>query len=451
LILDPWQQLVVRVALAEDDRGMYAARELGFLVARQNGKGGALEAIALHGMFLVGDPLTLWTAHQTKTAFEGFLRLRSWIDGSDDLRKRVHRVNAAHGDEGFTLRSGARLRFLARSKSSGRGFSPQRIIFDEAQELSKLAVEAMLPSMRAQPNRQAIYTGTVPGPEINNPEHWMRLRDRGRSSAADGTAGDGRLAWLEWSPVGSDDPDLAAAIDIRDRQAWADSNPSLGVDRPTALSLESLEADIEGLSPDSAARECLSVWPSLPKLDMDAAFGRGKWQACRVDVPEEPPTPTAIGLGVTPDRGFGSMGVAGVLDGRVHLGSVDRRPGASWLVEDAKLAQAKYNCPVVLDGSGPAESLVEELEASGVVVTVLSSADYMGACAHLFDSVGAVAVSHSDYDDLNAAVGAAEQQKVGDRWKWARRAGDVSMLEAVTCAAHAARTVREYDVLDSIY
>jgi hypothetical protein len=30
----------------------------------------------------------------------------------------------------------------------------------------------MLPSMRAQRNKQAIYTGTVPGPEINNPEHW---------------------------------------------------------------------------------------------------------------------------------------------------------------------------------------------------------------------------------------------------------------------------------------
>jgi phage terminase large subunit-like protein len=206
LRLDPWQKTIVRVILAEDRRGLYAAREVGYLVSRQNGKGAALEAVALHGMFLVGDPLTLWTAHQFKTSSEAFLRMKGWIDGSDDLRRHVRRVVSAHGEEGFELHNGVRLRFLARSKSSGRGFSPQRIIFDEAQELAKVAAEAMLPSMRAQRNRQAIYTGTVPGPEINNPEHWRRVRDRGRAG------GEGRLAWLEWTPKGSDDP--AAKIDL---------------------------------------------------------------------------------------------------------------------------------------------------------------------------------------------------------------------------------------------
>jgi phage terminase large subunit-like protein len=451
LILDPWQQLVVRVALAEDERGLYAARELGFLVARQNGKGGVLEAIALHGMFLVGDPLTLWTAHQTKTAFEGFLRLRSWIDGSDDLRKRVHRVNAAHGDEGFTLKSGARLRFLARSKSSGRGFSPQRILFDEAQELSKLAVEAMLPSMRAQANRQAIYTGTVPGPEINNPEHWMRLRDRGRESAKNGTAADGRTAWLEWTPVGSDDPDVADSIDLLDPVNQAAANPSLGVDRGTALSLESLEADIEGLSDDSARRECFSIWPSMPELDMDAAFGKGAWQACEVEAPAEPPVPAAIGLGVTPNRDWGSIAAAGDLDGRTHLGAVDRRAGAAWMVDEALRIQKAHDCAVVLAAGSPAESLKQALEDAGVDLTVLSTAAYMGACASVYDDVNDKTVSHSNYDELNAAVGSAEQQAVGDRFRWARRAGDVAMLEAATCAAEGARTAATYDVLDSIF
>jgi phage terminase large subunit-like protein len=101
----------------------------------------------------------------------------------------VKRINNSHGEEGIELHGGQRLRFLARSKSSGRGFSPQRIIFDEAQELPKVATEAMLPSMRAQRNRQAIYTGTVPGPEINNPDHWTRLRDRGRAGRPSGVDG----------------------------------------------------------------------------------------------------------------------------------------------------------------------------------------------------------------------------------------------------------------------
>lgn len=430
LYLDPWQELVVRVALAERADGKYAAREVGFLVARQNGKGGALEAIALHGMFLVGDPLTLWTAHQTKTAFEAFLRLRGWIEGSPDLSRLVSRVNAAHGDEGFTLKSGARLRFLARSKSSGRGFSPQRIIFDEAQELSKLAIEAMLPSMRAQPNRQAIYTGTVPGPEINNPEHWTRLRDRGRT----GGEAAGRLAWLEWTPDGSDDPATAAALDLSSRKAWRAANPSLGADRPTALALESLEGDYEALDRDSFARECLSVWPTLGAAG-PAVFGPGKWESCAVS--PQAPTPAAIGVAVSIDRAWASIGAASS-DSVPHLGSVKRERGVDWLPAEVKRLQAEYDLDVVVADRGPAATLIPTLEAAGVAVTVAKSDDYASACADLFDAVQAGAVTHGSYTDLDAAVSDATTKPLGDRWAWARKAGDVSMLEAVTLAHWAA-------------
>lgn len=426
LVLDPWQQHVVNVALAEREDGRYAAREVAFLVARQNGKGGVLEAIALHGMFLVGDPLTLWTAHQTKTAFEAFLRVRSWIDGSDDLRRLVSRVNAAHGDEGITLKSGARLRFLARSKSSGRGFSPQRIIFDEAQELSKLAIEAMLPSMRAQANRQAIYTGTVPGPEINNPEHWTRLRDRGRAGNA------GRLAWLEWTPNGSESPEGAAELDLHSRKAWRASNPSLGVDRPTALALDALEGDYESLDADSFARECLSIWPTITGAGPEV-FGPGKWLACASDVP--PGKPAAVGIAVSMDRAWASIGAASS-DAVPHLGSLEngRRRGTEWVAAEAKRLQDEHGVAVVIDKGGPASSLVSELEELGVTVTLASLDEYVGACASLYDAVQIGGVTHGSYTDLDAAVDRATTRTVGERWAWGRKSGEVSMLEAVTLA-----------------
>jgi hypothetical protein len=436
LILDPWQRHIVKVALAEREDGRYSASEVGYLVARQNGKGAALEAIVLHGMFLVGDPLTLWTAHQFKTSSEAFLRVRGWIDGSDELRPLVKRVNAAHGEEGFELRSGPRLRFLARSKSSGRGFSPQRIIFDEAQELAKVAAEAMLPSMRAQWNRQAIYTGTVPGPEINNPEHFTRLRDRGR-------AGGGRLAWMEWTPEGSDDPESARVLDLSDRKHWASANPGLGF--RDGLDLESLAADRDGLSEDSFARECLSIWPSEPELDMDAAFGPGKWQACGSVV--VPGAPLAIGVAVSVDRAWTSIGVASAAGGVTHLGSYEdaaglqsRRPGTAWVVAEAKRLQEAHGCAVVVDSKGPAETLIDKLREAGVSVTATTTDEYVGACADLFDAVAGELVAHSNDVLLNEAVGRAETRKVGDRWAWARRAGDVSMLEAVTLALFGAGT-----------
>lgn len=442
LFLDPWQQLAVRVILAERADGLYAARTAGFLVARQNGKGGVLEAVALHGMFLVRDRLTLWTAHQTKTSFEGFLRLKAWIDGSDDLRRRVDRVNNSHGEEGFILKREAwepdapRLRFLARSKASGRGFSPQRIIFDEAQELSKLAVEAMLPSMRAQPNRQAIFTGTVPGPEINNPEYWTTLRDRGRKGTED------RMAWLEWTPTGSDTPDGAGRLDLSSRKAWVEANPSLGADRETALGVDALEGDYADLDVDSFARECLSVWPTIPP-EGDGVFGP-KWTDLITEPTGEPPA--AIGVAITQDRMWASIGAAS--SGPVpHLGSVDRRQGTAWLVDEVKRIAAKYGIPVVIDSKGPASTLIDDLD--GVRVVTTTTEDYVKACADLFDAVQAGGVTHGNYDALNAAVRSATTRPVLDRWAWGRKSGDVSMLEAVTLALWGA-TRSNYDLMDSV-
>jgi hypothetical protein len=435
LRLDPWQKTIVRVILAEDRRGLYAAREVGYLVSRQNGKGAALEAVALHGMFLVGDPLTLWTAHQFKTSSEAFLRMKGWIDGSDDLRRHVRRVVSAHGEEGFELHNGVRLRFLARSKSSGRGFSPQRIIFDEAQELAKVAAEAMLPSMRAQRNRQAIYTGTVPGPEINNPEHWRRVRDRGRAG------GEGRLAWLEWTPKGSDDP--AAKIDLDSERVWASGNPGIGY--RDGLDFDSLSADREALDDDSFGRECLSIWPTMPDVDMDAAFGQGRWQDCATD--SAAPRPQAIGIAVSIDRAWASIGAAG--GDRPHLGSVTRRPGTGWVVAEADRIQREHGCEVVVDGHGPAADLIGDLELAGVRHTVTTTAQYLDACAKVYDSVQEKNVEHGDYDDLNAAVGCAQKRYVGERWAWARKTGDVSMLEAVTLALWGLEA--DYDLLNSFH
>lgn len=444
LHLDPWQQLIVRVALAEDDRGLYAAREVAYLVARQNGKGAALEAIALHGLFLVGDPLTLWTAHETKTSGEAFIRMKGWVDGSDDLRRHVKRINNSHGEEGIELTSGFRLRFLARSKSSGRGFSPQRIIFDEAQELPKVATEAMLPSMRAQRNRQAIYTGTVPGPDINNPDHWTRLRDRGR-------VGSGRLAWLEWTPRGSTEPDTATSIDLDDEGVWAAANPGAGF--RDGLDLDTLAADREALDDDSFGRECLSIWPQIPELDMDSTFGKGKWATCATTI-DFPEAPLAIGVAVSVDRLWASISAAALieppepedddedvdLEPSVFVAASDRRAETDWLVAEVKRIQDKFDCAVVIDEKGPASDLLEDFDKADVAVETVNINEYADACSKFFDKVRAGRILHPSSPELNAAVAGSEWRYVNDRRVWGRRASvsDVSMLEAATLAAYGA-------------
>jgi hypothetical protein len=116
------------------------------------------------------------------------------------------------------------------------------------------------------------------------------------------------------------------------------------------------------------------------------------------------------------------------------LRAVKRERGTSWVAAEAYRLQVAYDCPVVIDARGPAAPLIRDLEQAGVVVTSTNTDEYVAACAKLFDAVADSGVSHGDYPELNEAVSAASKRSVGDRWAWARRNGDISMLEAVTLA-----------------
>jgi hypothetical protein len=98
-------------------------------------QGRILEARELAGLFLFGEQLILHSAHEFKTAQEAFRRVLGLIQNTPDLDKLVSRVRTSHGEEGVELRNGARLRFVARSTGSGRGFSGDVVILDEAYNL----------------------------------------------------------------------------------------------------------------------------------------------------------------------------------------------------------------------------------------------------------------------------------------------------------------------------
>jgi hypothetical protein len=171
-VLDPFQALLVCITLATL-AGKLAASEVGGLIARQNGKGGWLEAVAIHSLFepyLYGQldgrkNTTLWTAHELKTSDEAWTRVKALIEANPDLAAEVVTWNGGlTGSHIIELRDGSRLIFLARSKSSGRGFSPRRIIFDEAQELSALAFRAMMYATSAQGSRRQLRMTRRSGP-----------------------------------------------------------------------------------------------------------------------------------------------------------------------------------------------------------------------------------------------------------------------------------------------
>lgn len=154
LKLDPWQQFVMHHSLGERDDGKWAAFEVGIIVSRQNGKYSIFEARELGGLFVLGEKLLLHSTHEFKTTLEHFRRVLFWLENVDWLRRRVKRIRTSHGEESVELLTGQRLRFVARTTGSGRGFSGDLVILNEAFNLPDTAVDALMPTLSARPNPQ---------------------------------------------------------------------------------------------------------------------------------------------------------------------------------------------------------------------------------------------------------------------------------------------------------
>ena len=99
LVLDPWQQYVLRRGMrVEDDSDMWAASRVGLSVPRQNGKSALLVARELAALLLVPEEqLIIHSAHLVGTALEGFRNIKGLFENFDDLGRRVKRIREANG------------------------------------------------------------------------------------------------------------------------------------------------------------------------------------------------------------------------------------------------------------------------------------------------------------------------------------------------------------------
>ncbi len=130
----PWQAAATTDIMACRSDGKWAAKEVGLLVARQNGKSAVVENVELGWMVFEPGVQILHTAHEMPAALESMRKLIALFDGHRDLRKLIapRGIRKRGGEEGITLRNGSRILFRSRTDSAGRSFSGERIVYDEA-------------------------------------------------------------------------------------------------------------------------------------------------------------------------------------------------------------------------------------------------------------------------------------------------------------------------------
>jgi hypothetical protein len=450
LKLDPWQQHVLRVGMAEKPDGSWAAFEIAVNVPRQNGKGGIIEARELWGLFIGGEELILHSAHEFKTAKNAFRRIERLIRGCPDLHKRVKRYWQTTGEESIELHDGRMLRFIARSKGSGRGFSGHCNMMDEDMILGDNEMDALLPTMAAIEDPQIWYLGSAGiGPQS---VQLARLRRRALAAIEAGVP-DPSLAYMEWSAdlhVKECPKDCDKHDDPASDEAVRKANPALGY----RLTLAKVANERATLSKDGYARERLGVgeYPA-EEGDAWAVIGKDAWEAL-TDGDSQPADPVAFAIDVTPERSHASICVAGQSGEAVHVEVVDNRPGTDWVVKRAReLAEKWHPRCFVIDTGSPAGSLIRDLkkglqvdpeeDAEGdeepqllAPVVEMKTRDVVRAVGQFYDAVAASRIVHLDQAPLATALAGARKRDLGDAWAWARRGVgvDITPLVAATNA-----------------
>ena len=435
--LDEWQQLVLRESLGESRPGSWAAIEVGLVVSRQNGKGAILEARELVGLFLLQEPLLIHSAHQFKTAQEHFLRLSGRIEDVPELKRRVKAIRTGAGEQGIILKSGARLRILARKGGSGRGFSAPFVAFDEAMDLPESTVGDMIPTQSAMRRRQRWYTGSA----VDQFEHpdgivFARVRERGIRG------GDKRLAFFEWS-VDVDDPEKLTPGEMLDDHVIATANPGYNI----RISREAVEEELASLAPRTAAVERFGAgdWPAVDGAAQHV-ISIDRWLELVDDASTITGKPVLC-FDVSPTREFAAIAAAALrADGLIHVEVLDHGRGTGWIVD--RLAELKHQlkpAAILCDGVGPASSLLPELQGRRITIESVTATEHGQACGLFFDAVEDRKVRHLGTQELLSALKGAAKRPLGEAWAWSRRNStvDITPLVACTLAYSKAAAVRK--------
>lgn len=403
--LDPWQKHVLNGGLGERADGLWASFLVTLIVQRQNGKGGVTEALELAGLFLWGERKIVHSAHRLDTSTAAFVRVRNLIDGSDDLTRRVKRITSSDGEQFIELMTGARLEFRTRGNTGGRGLTGDRLILDEALELTGEQMAALLPILLAIPNAQVWATSTVP----KFPDHYLcGVRKRAR-------AGEPRRAYFEWGV------DKGARLD--DPKALAAANPALGI----RITLERLADLRTELGDELFARECMGIWPEDDE-DQWRVISKSAWMG-QSDPSAQMAGRPAYGVYIPPDRSYSAIVAAGAraeggrmveLTGDPQRGIVDHRPGTRWIVPRLQELERHEPSVVVIDD----KAIADEAEQAGLVVHRASVGDVVTGCQLFYDGVAGDDVAardvwHLNQEAMTTAVAGADKRKVGSSWAWA--------------------------------
>lgn len=401
-----WQELLLYDMLAITPEGLWTHTRFGWEIPRRNGKN---EIVLPREMWaLENGERVLHTAHRTTTSTAAARRLAAMMDAAgyaEVQRPKKGEVYDKHytyskqlGLERIVLLKpgGGSVDFRTRSAKGGLGEGFDLLIIDEAQEYQDDQESALKYVVTDSKNPQTLMLGTPPT-TVSSGTVFMHFR----TAALQGETKN--AGWAEWSVDEKTDPN--------DREAWYETNPSLG----TVLTERKIEDEI-GNGTDAEILDFniqrLGLWL---KYNQKSAISKAEWEALQVkELPQlSGKLYAGIKFGHDGDKVALSIAVK-TKDGKIFVEGIDCRPmrhGLKWLLDWLEAAETGK---IIVDGANGQELLTAEMKHRKLKAPVLPTVkDIIAANAAFTQAVYQKQICHTGQPSMVQVVSNCEKRAIG--------------------------------------
>lgn len=345
-----WQELLIFDIMAVNKDGLWVHTKFGEEIPRRNGKNEVVVIRELWGL-LNGEHI-LHTAHRTTTSSAASRRLAERLVGQG-YEEITRQKKGETYDKHFTYtkqlglekivilgEGGGTIDFRTRSSKGGLGEGFDLLVIDEAQEYTDDQETALKYVVTDSRNPQTIFCGTPPT-TVSVGTVFTKLRNNALQGETVNTG------WAEWS--------VDEMCNPKDKDAWYETNPSLGV----ILSERAVMDEIGGDEVDFNIQR-LGLWL---KYNQKSAISKREWEELKL---EEPPKITGklfVGIKYGHDGEAVALSIAvKTAGGKIFVEGIDCRPqraGNTWILDFLSKADIET---VAVDGANGQELLADAMK-----------------------------------------------------------------------------------------
>ena len=431
-----WQELLISDILAVNEEGLWTHTKFGYSVPRRNGKNEIVAIRELYGI-LDGEKI-LHTAHRTTTSSSASKRLASILNEkgykeivrpkADESYTKAYTYSKQFGLERITILDpgGGSCDFRTRSSKGGLGEGFDLLVIDEAQEYTDDQESALKYVVTDSDNPQTLFCGTPPTP-ISSGTVFTKLRNNTLSGRTINTG------WAEWS--------IEKMSDVRDKELWYETNPSLG----TIFTERSVTDEI-GTDDVDFNIQRLGLWI---RYNQKSAISKVEWAELKESTLPELTGPLFVGIKYSREGSNVAVSIAAkTKKGKIFIETIDCREiraGNGWILNF--LEKAEIN-KVVVDGANGQQLLAEDMREFKLKAPVLPTVkEIIVANASFEQGLGKANICHMGQPSVEQIVGNCEKRTIGSNggfgYKSLRDDIEIAILDSIILAYWACSTSKE--------